>query len=337
MRDERDFDLTRYNTFGIKTTCRRFIEFASVDELTTALATLTKYDLPLLTLGGGSNILFTKDFNGTVFHSAIRGMEHMVAGSDVFVRVGSGEVWDDFVAYAVGNGWYGAENLSLIPGSVGASAVQNIGAYGAEAKDIIYSVEAIDIAAGERVCFSNADCRYDYRHSRFKEGWRGRYIVTHVTYRLSTQFVPHLDYGNIRSELSAEGISEPTAQQLRDIIIKIRRQKLPDPEIEGNAGSFFMNPVVEKSVYESIAKEYGDVPHYLMDDGRVKIPAGWMIDRCGWKGRTVGRVGVHDKQALVLVNRGGATGTDVVSLCEAVQSDVKNSFGIEIKPEVNII
>jgi len=290
-----------------------------------------------MVLGSGSNLLLTRDFSGTILHSAIRGVEVERAHGGVQLRVGSGETWDDVVAFSVAKGWYGAENLSLIPGEVGASAVQNIGAYGAEVKDIIQEVEVVDIYTGEEQTFSCADCHYAYRQSRFKGEWRGRYVITYVTYLLSDTYVPRLDYGNIRAELTAEGIAEPTAGQLRQAIINIRKAKLPDPKIEGNAGSFFMNPVVERSKYEALVAEFGDVPHYTIDSDHEKIPAGWMIDRCGWKGRTLGRAGVHSKQALVLVNRGGATGDDIVNLCEAIRKDVKGKFGIDIKPEVNIV
>ena len=241
------------------------------------------------------------------------------------------------VGFCVGQGIYGAENLSLIPGDVGASAVQNIGAYGVEVKNIIESVEAIEIATGTKYTFTNADCQYAYRHSRFKDEWRGRFFITYVTYRLSNTFCPKLEYGNIRNELAVKGITEPTAQQLRQVIIDIRRAKLPDPKEEGNAGSFFMNPVVSRAKYEALQAQYPQMPHYYIDADHEKIPAGWMIDQCGWKGRTVGRAGVHSKQALVLVNRGGATGGEIVALCRQIQQDVKQRFGIEIHPEVNII
>lgn len=215
--------------------------------------------------------------------------------------------------------------------------MQNIGAYGTEAKDIICKVEAVEITTGEMVSFENADCRYAYRQSRFKNEWRGMYVVTSVTYRLSSVFIPRLDYGNIKHALEQKGINTPTSRQLRDAIIEIRETKLPDPKVVGNAGSFFMNPVVDKEKYEALATEYPGMPHYTVDSQHEKIPAGWMIERCGWKGRTVGRVGVHDKQALVLVNRGGATGQEIVDLCNAIRKDVSEKFGIEINPEVNII
>ena len=347
MRDIKDFQLLEYNTFGIEGKCKRFCEFDTVDELRVFLNSFNETDQPLMILGGGSNLLLTKDFPGTVLHSNIVTEPHIeIAGDnsketddskDVFVTVGSGMIWDDFVDFCVKNHIYGCENLSLIPGTVGASAVQNIGAYGVEAKDIIYKVEVIEIATGEKHIFNNSECGFAYRYSRFKGEWKGRYVVTAVTYRLSTQFTPHLDYGNIREEIQRLNIKSPDASMLRQIIINIRQAKLPDPKIEGNAGSFFMNPVVDKAKYEALATEYPGMPHYTIDDNHEKIPAGWMIDRCGWKGKTKGRAGVHDKQALVLVNRGGATGKEIVDLCNTIRKDVFNKFGIEINPEVNIV
>lgn len=345
MKDLKDYSLLAHNTFGIDAKCSRFVEYASVEEAQQLVASLTEADQPLLILGGGSNLLLTGDYQGTVLHSAIMGIEVMENSSfenhedekgSVFLKCGSGEVFDDVVAYAVEHGYHGAENLSIIPGEVGASAVQNIGAYGVEAKDIIYKVEAVEIATGKVVNFDNADCQYSYRQSKFKHEWRDKYLVTHVIYRLSKTFTPDLDYGNIRTYLAAKHIAEPTAQQIRDVIIEIRNAKLPDPKVEGNAGSFFMNPIVEKAKYDELAAQYPGMPHYTIDAEHEKIPAGWMIDQCGWKGKSLGRAGVHDKQALVLVNRGGATGEEIVKLCETIRKDVFEKFGIEIHPEVNV-
>lgn len=345
MKDLKDYSLLAHNTFGIDAKCSRFVEYASVEEAQQLVVSLTEADQPLLILGGGSNLLLTGDYQGTVLHSAIKGIEVMENSSfenqedekgSVFLKCGSGEVFDDVVAYAVEHGYHGAENLSIIPGEVGASVVQNIGAYGVEAKDIIYKVEAVEIATGKVVNFDNADCQYSYRQSKFKHEWRDKYLVTHVIYRLSKTFTPDLDYGNIRTSLAAKHIAEPTAQQLRDVIIEIRNAKLPDPKVEGNAGSFFMNPIVEKAKYDELAAQYPGMPHYTIDAEHEKIPAGWMIDQCGWKGKSLGRAGVHDKQALVLVNRGGATGEEIVKLCETIRKDVFEKFGIEIHPEVNV-
>lgn len=337
VKDLHDFSLKDHNTFGINVRCRRFIEFSNIDELCVILCSLDDSDRPLLLLGGGSNLLLTEDFNGTVLHSAIKGYTVKRVDGGILLRCGSGETWDDIVALCVKNGWHGAENLSLIPGEVGASAVQNIGAYGAEVKDIIHKVEAVEVSTGRLVEFENSECEYAYRQSKFKNEWKNRFVITYVTYHLSEEFTPQLGYGNIRAELSSKGITNPTAEQLRNVIIKIRNNKLPDPKVEGNAGSFFMNPVVSRYVYEQLASKYANMPHYIVDNDRVKIPAGWMIEQCGWKGRTLGNAGVHSKQALVLVNKGDATGTDILKLCEAVRTDVKSKFGIEINPEVNIL
>lgn len=337
MKDFYDFNLKEHNTFSIDVKCRRFIEFESVDELLQIVNSLTDADKPLLVLGGGSNMLFTADYEGTVLHSAIKGHVAVQTDEGIMLRCGSGEVWDDIVSLCVSNRMYGAENLSLIPGNVGASAVQNIGAYGAEAKDIILKVEAVDLQTGKMCEFTNEECEYAYRKSKFKGEWRNRFVITYVTYKLSEVFCPCLDYGNIRAELEKRNIKVPTAEQLRNVIIDIRNEKLPDPKVEGNAGSFFMNPVVPKAKYEELVARFGNVPHYSVDDNNEKIPAGWMIDQCGWKGKSLGKAGVHSRQALVLVNRGGAEGKDIVALCDAIKRDVKDKFGIDIVPEVNII
>ena len=333
MRDIKDYSLKEYNTFGIDAKCSRFLEYESVDEAQMVAQILREAATPYIIIGGGSNLLLTKDYEGIVVHSAMKG----VVFDDGRMSCGSGEIWDDMVALAIRNGLYGMENLSLIPGDVGASAVQNIGAYGAEAKDLIAEVEAVEIASGQVVTLRGEDCGYGYRESKFKHEWKNKYLITHVTYQFSTTFVPHLDYGNIRAELERKGIENPTAQQVRDTIIEIREAKLPDPKVTGNAGSFFMNPIVSRAVYEALITQYEGMPHYEVDADHIKIPAGWMIDQCGWKGKSLGRAGVHDKQALVLVNRGGATGAEIVTLCETIQADVKAKFGIDIYPEVNIV
>jgi UDP-N-acetylmuramate dehydrogenase len=333
MRDIRDYSLLGHNTFGIDAKCSRFLEYADEAEARQVSAILRDGEQPFLIVGGGSNLLLTRDFEGIVVHSAMKGCE--VKGTEM--TCGSGMTWDEVVALSLDAGLYGMENLSLIPGDVGASAVQNIGAYGVEAKDLIVRVEAVEIATGKTCTFENADCEYGYRDSRFKHDWKDRYLMLRVTYGLSDVFRPKLDYGNIRAELERKGIDEPTAWQLRETVIDIRRQKLPDPEVTGNAGSFFMNPVVSREKYEELARQYEGMPHYTIDDTHEKIPAGWMIDQCGWKGRALGRAGVHDRQALVLVNLGGATGSEIVTLCEQIRHDVRERFGIDIQPEVNII
>ena len=342
MKDIQNYSLKEHNTFGIDANCRRFIEFEDDDEAVEVAKILRESATPYIIIGGGSNLLLTKDFDGIVVRSGIKGYYFEESGDrsqETVVRMtcGSGEVWDDMVATSLKAGYYGMENLSLIPGDVGASAVQNIGAYGMEASDLILCVWMIEIPTGKPWMIGNEECEYGYRQSRFKQDWKNRFLITRVTYGLARTFQPHLDYGNIRQELERRGIKEPTAQQLRDVIIDIRNAKLPDPKIEGNAGSFFMNPIVTRQKYEKLAALYPDMPHYKVDSRHEKIPAGWMIEQCGWKGKSLGRAGVHDKQALVLVNRGGATGSEIVALCDAICKDVKAKFGIDIHPEVNII
>ena len=340
------------NTFGIDARCTRLLEFSSVDELRNHWQEIAEARRQgrLLIIGRGSNLLPTGDYDGLVVRSRIMG-RNCIENDRVVIC--SGETVDDIIAWSLSQGLYGMENLSLIPGEVGASAVQNIGAYGVEAKDFITSLHALDIETGEIVEITNAECEYGYRQSRFKKDWKNRFIITDVTYQLSTTFTPHLDYGNIRKVLEEKGIScdikdgRLTAQLLRDTIIDIRNAKLPDYEVEGNAGSFFMNPIVSKEKFDELIAKYPNMPYYpittpasslgMVGEGAVKLPAGWLIDQCGWKGKTLGRAGVHDKQALVLVNKGGAMGEEVVALCRQIQKDVLERFGVEIHPEVNIV
>lgn len=336
MKIFRDYSLLPHNTFGMDVKASVFIEYASVEELKEVLSLYVK-DNQWLHIGKGSNLLFTGDFSGIILHSAIKGYEVIHEDTnEVVVRVGAGEVWDDFVAMTVENEWYGAENLSLIPGEVGASAVQNIGAYGVEAKDLIVGVEAIEVSTGKESIFKNEECGYAYRESVFKSSLKYQYLVTHVSYRLKKTPCYHLDYGNIRLELEKQKV-RLTLANVRQAIISIREAKLPDPKLQGNAGSFFMNPVISRKHFEALLVDYPLMPHYEVDAESIKIPAAWMIDQCGWKGKRLGRAGVHDKQALVLVNLGGAVGTEVIALSEAIQKSVYEKFGINILPEVNFI
>lgn len=329
-----NYSLLNHNTFGMNVRAKRFFEYNSVQELQELLKTIPA-DEPILHIGGGSNLLFTGNYDGTVLHSAIKGISITdETDNNIFVRVGSGVVWDDFVAYCCKRNWGGVENLSLIPGEVGASAVQNIGAYGSEAKDTIVLVEAVELCSGQQRVLGNAECNYAYRQSIFKQELKGKYAITYVTYKLSKKPELKLDYGNIRSVL--QGKENISISDVRQAIIDIRNAKLPDPSVQGNAGSFFMNPVVSREKFLSIQKDYPQMPFYEVEDG-VKIPAGWMIEQCGWKGRALGRAGVHDKQALVLVNLGGATSNEIIALSDAVCKSVKDKFGIDIHPEVNFI
>ncbi len=327
--------LLNHNTFGIDQGCNALYEPTSVEELRATLAMLCKE--PLLVIGGGSNLLLTQDFEGNVLHPLIKGIEVSEKDAYILMRCGAGEVWDEVVDYAVSHGYYDMENLSHIPGEVGASVVQNIGAYGMEVQDVVYKIEAIETETGKEVVITPEECDYAYRYSKFKGEWKGRYVVTYVTYKLSKNFTPRLGYGNLSAVLQQKGIENPTASDVRSAVIDIRKSKLPEPEIEGNAGSFFMNPVVDRDKFSELIERYPNMPHYNVGDDKVKIPAGWMIEQCGWKGKSMGRAAVHDKQALVLVNKGGATGKEILALCDAIRSDVKSRFGIEIRPEVNIV
>ena len=328
------YSLLSHNTFGIDVSAARFLEYASVEELHQQIAQ-GAVTTPFLHIGGGSNLLFTKDYDGLILHSCIEGIE--VTEEDertVSVRVGAGVVWDDFVAYCVAHGWYGAENLSLIPGEVGAGAVQNIGAYGVEVKDLITAVETVNIQGDQRV-YSIEECGYAYRNSIFKRPENKSVFITYVRFRLSKEEYYTLDYGTIRQELGK--YPELTLPVVRKVIIDIRESKLPDPKVMGNAGSFFMNPIVSKEKLLALQQEYPQIPYYELADGQVKIPAGWMIDQCGWKRKSLGPAAVHDKQAQVLVNRGGAKGSDIIALADAVRASVREKFGIDIHPEVNFV
>lgn len=322
------------NTFGLDVKAGRWLEYASMEELK-ALIAEGQISSPYLHVGSGSNLLFLGDFEGTVLHSAIKSIEMVNQDAEkVWLRVGAGVIWDDFVAYCVERGYYGAENLSLIPGEVGASAVQNIGAYGVEVKDLISCVETVDVHGDKRV-FGVEECGYAYRNSVFKRPDMKSFFVTHVTFALNKAEQYTLNYGTIRQEL--EKYPQIDLATVRQVIVSIRESKLPDPKVLGNAGSFFMNPIVTRTKYETLLQEYPSMPSYQVDATHVKIPAGWMIEQCGWKGKSLGNAAVHDKQALVLVNCGGATGADIVALSDAVRAAVREKFGVEIHPEVNMI
>ena len=331
---EQKYSLLSHNTFGIDVSAACFLEYASVDELRGLIGS-GRVTSPYLHIGGGSNLLFTKDYEGTILHSRIGGVEVVAeTDDDIVVRVGAGVVWDDFVDYCVQRHWHGVENLSLIPGEVGASAVQNIGAYGVEVKDLIVRVETLNIEGKEHV-YDVTECGYSYRDSIFKRPENKSVFVTYVSFRLSKREHYTLDYGTIRREL--EKYPGVTLDVVRRVIIAIREEKLPDPRVMGNAGSFFMNPIVGREQFEALQAEYPQMPFYEIDTDRVKIPAGWMIDQCGWKGKALGPAAVHDKQALVLVNRGGAKGADVIALSDAVRASVRAKFGIDFHPEANFI
>lgn len=322
------------NTFGINVTAAKFLEYRSEQELLGLLATGCITD-SYLHIGGGSNLLFLKNYEGVILHSGICSLDVTEEDEElVKIRVGAGMLWDFFVAICVRQKWYGVENLSLIPGEVGAAAVQNIGAYGVEVKDSITSVETINIH-GKRHVYGRDECEYSYRNSIFKKPEMKSVFVTYVNFCLSKKEHYTLDYGMIREELTER--TTVNLESLRRLIIDIRESKLPDPNVMGNAGSFFMNPIVPRSQFDALRKKYPEMPYYNVDLEHVKIPAGWMIERCGWKGRAMGPAAVHSEQALVLVNLGGATGADILALSDAVRASVRKKFGIDIHPEVNII
>lgn len=330
----RNYPLRNHNTFGLDVSARNFLEYSTEEELLELIRT-GQIGSPFLHIGGGSNLLFTHDYPGTILHSRIHSITVQSEDADTLsLRVGAGVTWDDFVNHCVTQGWQGVENLSLIPGEVGAAAVQNIGAYGMEAKDVITSVETIDIT-GRRRTFAANECNYAYRHSLFKQTEMKSVFITYVNFRLNK--TPHfrLDYGALREALRNHPC--PTLATIRETIIRIRQSKLPDPKILGNAGSFFMNPVIQRTRFEQLQHDHPDIPHYEVDTDHVKIPAGWLIEQCGWRGKHMGPTAVYDKQALVLVNTGGATGSDIVRLATAVQMSVKKKFDIEIQPEVIFI
>ena len=325
--------LASWNTFGMNVKADHLIEWSSTDELKNILPDVEK---PVLMIGGGSNLLFLADFRGTVLHSAISSIEVIGSTDDhIHVRVGSGVIWDDFVSWCSINGLWGVENLSAVPGEVGASAVQNIGAYGVEVKDVIDTVQTICLTDGSERDFSNAECMYSYRQSIFKNELKGEYAVTYVIFTLSKVPQPKLGYGALAQEVERSG--GPTLENIRKAVISIRDSKLPDPKILGNAGSFFMNPVISEQKFNLIRRNYPDVPSYPAPDGMIKVPAGWLIEKTGWKGRSLGPAAVYEKQALVLVNKGGATGADVKRLADTIIEDVKQKFGIILSTEVNYI
>lgn len=331
-----NFSLINYNTFGLDVKTKYFINCTSVDDIFDFISIHYKEDLPLMILGGGSNVLFVSDFEGYVLNPNIKGIEVLNETKDfVEIRVGAGEDWDELVNYCVEKDWGGIENLSLIPGNVGTSPIQNIGAYGVEVKDVIIDVETIEIETLHKFRFKNSECQFAYRDSIFKRKLKGKHIITHVSFRLKKHPDFKLDYGNLKVKLAEYG--KVDLEHIRKAVVEIRESKLPKPEDIGNAGSFFKNPIIKKSHADVIQKNHPEVPFYVLDDGMVKMPAGWLIEKAGFKGKKVGNVGVHDKQALVLVNFGNATGEEILLLARKIQQKVLSLFEIELDMEVNIV
>ena len=329
-------DLTPFNTFGIKANAATFARFTSVAELRTCLQGNEFKDL--LVLGGGSNVLFTKDIDALVLRNEIEGFEVQWEDSSyAYVKVGSGMVWHEFVLRCLELNLGGVENLSLIPGSVGASPMQNIGAYGVEIKDVFHSLESYHIATGDIHTFDLEQCEFAYRESVFKRKLKGQYVIVAVTFRLNKHPKINSTYGAIDAELKKMGISEPSIQDISKAVIAIRSSKLPDPKVLGNAGSFFKNPIVDLSIMEKIKMNFPDVPHYPSENSMCKLAAGWLIEQAGWKGFRENTYGVHALQALVLVNYGGSTGQQVYDLSSRIIADVEMKFGVDLEREVNIL
>ncbi|MEP7265726.1 MAG: UDP-N-acetylmuramate dehydrogenase [Bacteroidota bacterium] len=338
MKMQEAVSLKPYNTFGIDVSANRFVEVTSAEELITLLKNEEHSTQPLLILGGGSNLLLTKDFNGLVIKNSINGIAVTTEDDDyVFVKAGAGEVWHHFVLFCIENNLAGVENLSLIPGNVGAGPMQNIGAYGVELKDVFQQLEALHIKDRTMKIFSKEECRFGYRESVFKNVVKGQYIITSVTFRLNKIPVLNTSYGAIEQELQRMGVKEPTIKSVSDAVIHIRRSKLPDPAVLGNAGSFFKNPEIEMEHYEKVKLQHPGLVAYPAAEGRMKVAAGWLIEQCGWKGKRVGNTGSHKDQALVLVNYGGAKGNEIFDLALDIKRSVQERFGIDIEPEVNVI
>jgi UDP-N-acetylmuramate dehydrogenase len=334
---EREANLVARNTLALPGHAALYAQIRLTDQLKALSGDCLPDDTPRFVLGGGSNLVLTGDFAGLVLQMAIDGRQLAGEDSDAwYVQAGAGESWHDFVCWTLAQGWPGLENLSLIPGTVGAAPIQNIGAYGLELAERFHSLQAYDMQRGKTVRFDCKACRFGYRDSVFKqEGWHltGRFVITEVTFRLPKVWQPLTRYADIPAELDARGIASPNARQIADAVVAIRQRKLPDPSVIPNVGSFFHNPLVDAATAEKLATEFPTLPRYPQADGRVKLAAGWLIEQAGWKGRDLGPVGMYEKQALVLVNRGGAVGNDVLALASAVQADVRQKFGIELTPE----
>ncbi len=340
MQIQENVSLQPFNTFGIKAQAKYWLEIEKVEELQVFIKTRKNNYLPLFILGGGSNILLKNDFKGCVLKVNI--LEKSVVKEteeNVWIKVGAGENWHELVLWTLQNQYFGIENLSLIPGTVGASPIQNIGAYGVELKDVFYALEAVHLETAEVKIFSHADCQFGYRDSIFKKALKGQYCITSVTFQLSKIPQLNIQYGAIREQLMASGKPQSlwTPKDVSNAVIAIRSSKLPDPKVIGNSGSFFKNPEVSQAFFDGVKEKFPNIVHYNLANGMVKIPAGWLIEQCGWKGKIVGNTGTYKNQALVLVNHGQATGNEIYQLSEAILQSVKAKFGIDLSREVNVI
>lgn len=336
MQIQENFPLKPYNTFGIQASAQYFSSFTNVEQLTELKTQYSR--LPTLILGGGSNLLFTHNFEGIVMKNDVKGIEKIKEDNDhVYVRVGAGENWHQFVMYCIQNNWAGVENLSLIPGNVGASPMQNIGAYGVEIREVFHELKAFHLQEKSNYNFTLKDCAFGYRDSVFKQKYKDQFAILQVTFRLNKKPVFNTSYGAIEQELEKMGIKELSIAAISQAVINIRSSKLPDPVVIGNAGSFFKNPVVPNEKFEKLKQSFPNIAAYPNPDGSVKLAAGWLIEQCGWKGFRRGDAGVHEKQALVLVNYGNATGKEIYDLSTEILESVINKFGVQLEREVNII
>lgn len=331
-------NLLPYNTFGISALASQFVEVNSVSQLHNLILEKKLSEIPFLILGGGSNVLFTKDYAGLVLKNNLKGIKVTKEDENhIWVKAAGGEIWHDLVIHCVNKNWGGIENLSLIAGTVGAAPMQNIGAYGIEIKDTFEELDAINIQTCELEKFNNVQCKFGYRESIFKHEAKGKYFITSVTFKLNKKPVLNTSYGDIEALLKEWNIDKPTIADVSKAVIAIRKSKLPDPALLGNAGSFFKNPVIEYSEFEKLQNNYPTLKSFHAPNGKVKIPAAWLIEQAGWKGNRLGNIGVHEKQALVLVNYGGGTGKELIDLAHKIIDSVKEKFGVVLAPEVNII
>ena len=338
MQLQKDVSLKPYNTFGIDVKAANFMAVTTAAQLKEALG----LDIPVkFVLSGGSNILLTNDIEGLVIHNAIKGIKVIATAQEtdtILVKVNAGENWHEFVLHCIDNDWGGVENLSLIPGNVGTAPIQNIGAYGVELKDVFHSCEAVHRETLEEHTFKQEDCQFGYRDSIFKREAKDQYVITAVTFKLTTAHHQlHTQYGAIQDTLAAQHISTPTIRDISNAVIDIRNSKLPDPKKIGNSGSFFKNPLINQEAFKKLRIQFPEIPYYPVGEGQIKVPAGWLIEKAGFKGKRFGDAGVHDKQALVLVNHGQASGTQLWQLAMDIQETVKTLFGIVLQPEVNVI
>jgi UDP-N-acetylmuramate dehydrogenase len=328
--------LKNFNTFQIEVFAKYFVEICREDELVELFLDPQWHQTPRLVLGGGSNMLLTQDFDGLVIKMNIRGIEHRINHQEVVVEAGAGEVWNDFVNYCVDWGFAGVENLSLIPGSVGASPIQNIGAYGVELKDVFESCKAFEIATGTFKYFTNDACKFAYRESIFKRALKGQYIICSVKFKLSLIPQINISYGAIQAELTKRNITQPTLSDVSKVVSEIRVSKLPDPSTIGNAGSFFKNPIITKEQFDLLHEQFPEIVYFLLLNNEVKLAAGWLIEQCAWKGKVVGHTGTWHQQALVIVNHGGATGKEIYDFSTSIINSVQQKFGVVLEREVNV-